>query len=154
MSAQELLEWCRTRLGTELHVSDWLTITQQRIDRFAAATDDYQWIHVDAARAAVESPSKATIAHGFLTLSLYPYLRLARAGTEAWPGVGTIINYGVNKVRFPHVVRVGSQIRLRVTLNSAVAVADGVQVEEGCVFELGGVDKPACVAELVMRLQC
>ncbi len=152
MEDDQVLTWCLARVGTEVHVGEWLTITQERIDRFATATDDFQWIHVDAARAKAESPWKSTIAHGFLTLSLYPKLREAQAGAVAWPGVRTVINYGVNRVRFMNAVRVGSQIRLRSTLKSVEPAAGAVQVEEECVFEIGGETKPACVADVVLRL--
>ena len=152
MDDDQVLNWCRERLGTEVFVGDWLTITQERINRFATATDDFQWIHVDVARAEAESPWKTTIAHGFLTLSLYPMMRMPPAGAIAWPGVRTVINYGLNRVRFMNAVRVGSQLRLRTTLKSAAAVAGAVQVEEECTFEIGGQTKPACVADVVLRL--
>lgn len=147
-----LLEWCRARLGNELHLSPWLTVTQERIDRFAAATGDYQWIHVDAERAAVESPWRSTIAHGYLTLSLYAALRVPADGAPAWPSVRTVINYGLNRVRFTRAVRVDSRIRLRVTLAAVEALPGAVQVEEDCVFELDGDTTPACVAAMVKRL--
>jgi acyl dehydratase len=151
MTQDELYDWCLERQGRELHVSDWLAVTQERINRFAAATDDYQWIHVDEARAATDSPWKSTIAHGFLTLSLYPYLR-GVAGGATWPGVRTVINCGVNHTRFVSAVTVGSQIRLRTTLSSAVAVHGCVQIEEDCVYELAGQAKPACISQVVLRL--
>jgi len=152
MEDDQVLNWCRDRLGTEIHVGEWLTITQERINRFATATDDFQWIHVDVARAEKESPWKTTIAHGFLTLSLYPTMRMPAAGAIAWPGVRTVINYGLNRVRFMNAVRVGSQLRLRSTLKSVESVAGAVQVEEECTFEIGGQSKPACVADVVLRL--
>lgn len=133
-------------------MSPWLTVTQERIDRFAEATGDYQWIHVDAERAAAESPWRSTIAHGYLTLSLYATLRVPADGTPAWPLVRTVINYGLNRVRFTRAVRVDSRVRLRVTLAAVEAVPGAVQVEEDCVFELDGEATPACVAAMVKRL--
>ena len=96
------------KIGTELHVSPWVTITQERIDDFADATGDHQWIHVDPARARAESPFGATIAHGYLVLSLYPSMRGHDGrNTPPLPGVTRTINYGVNRVRFPSPVRAG-----------------------------------------------
>ena len=154
MSPAELHAWCAARVATEVHVSEWLIVTQERINRFAAATDDFQWIHVDPVRAAAESPWRTTIAHGFLTLSLYPMLRAPAGAHEGYPGVRTIINYGLNRVRYPSAVRVGSALRLRATLDAVEAVPGGVQVEESCLFEVGGQDKPACVAQVLVRLYC
>ena len=147
-----LLDWCRGRVGREVHVSPWLTVTQERIDRFAQASGDHQWIHVDPVRAATESPWKSTIAHGYLTLSLYAALRAPADGAPPWPGVRTVINYGLNRVRFTRAVKVNSRLRLRVTLAAVEAVPGAVQVEEACVFELDGDTTPACVAEMVKRL--
>ncbi len=149
---EALLDWCRARLGQVVHTSPWFTVTQERIDRFAEASGDYQWIHVDPARAAAESPWKSTIAHGYLTLSLYALLRAPADGTPPWPGVRTVINYGLNRVRFTRAVRVNSRLRLNVTLGAVEAVPGAVQVVEACVFELDNDTVPACVAEMVKRL--
>ena len=106
-------------MGQEVHLSDWLAITQQRIDAFADATSDHQWIHVDPARAAAESPWGTTIAHGYLTLSLYPMMRgLVVGETAIYPGVRQVINYGLDKLRFPNAVKVGSRIRVRCVLTA------------------------------------
>jgi acyl dehydratase len=142
-------------LGREVHVSDWMTVTQQRVDAFAAATDDRQWIHTDPARAARESPYGAPIAHGYLTLSLQIPLRgLVQSDRPFMPGVRNVVNYGLNKLRFPNAVRVGSRIRGRFTLSAVEVVAPSVlQVTEQYLVEVEGQQKPACSAESVMRLQ-
>ena len=135
-------------IGTELDPTDWLEVTQERIDAFADATDDHQWIHVDPVRAA-EGPFGTTIAHGFLTLSLCaPLLSKALAGLTA-PGMS--INYGTNKVRFPAPVPVGSRIRARVEVVSVDEVQGGEQMVAVATIEREGGDKPVCVAELVIR---
>ena len=114
MSQQRLLEELRGRIGEDVHVSDWFTVTQQRIQAFADATGDHQWIHVDMERAARESPWRTTIAHGYLTLSLFPMLRgLAADGRPPYPGVLQGINYGLDRLRFPNAVRAGTRIRAR-----------------------------------------
>jgi acyl dehydratase len=153
MSQQQVLEQLQSRVGQEIHCSDWLEITQARIDAFAAATGDHQWIHVDAERAARESPWKATIAHGFLTLSLYPLLRgLVTADRPVFPGVRQVINYGLEKLRFPSAVLSGSRVRARCVLLKVEAVTGGLQVNEQYTVEIDGQPKPACVAEAIMRL--
>jgi acyl dehydratase len=147
-----LLSRLTERVGQEVHVSDWLTITQQRIDAFADATSDHQWIHVDPARAAVESPWGTTIAHGYLTLSLYPMMRGLVGSRPADPEVRQVINYGLEKLRFPNAVKVGSRIRLRCVLDRVEEVQGGVQTTEQATFEIDGESKPACIAHAIMRL--
>ncbi|MFM8480269.1 MAG: MaoC family dehydratase [Gammaproteobacteria bacterium] len=144
----------QTRIGQEVHVSDWLTVTQERINAFADATGDHQWIHVDVERATRESPYGAPIAHGYLTLSLSVPLRgLVDAQKPIVPGITNIINYGLNKLRFPNAVRVGARIRGRFTLQSVEQVAPNVlQMTEQYTAEVEGASKPACIAESVMRL--
>ena len=133
--------------GTELGASDWLTITQDMIDRFADVTLDPQWIHVDADRAARESPYGTTIAHGFLTLSLIPHFRQQIAEVR---GVARAINYGVNKVRFPSAVRRDARVRGVQTLLTTTRVAAGtIRLTSQFVVEVEGETKPACVAETV-----
>jgi acyl dehydratase len=135
------------RVGTELGLSDWLEIDQGRINTFADATDDHQWIHVDAERAAA-GPFGTTIAHGYLTLSLLiPLLEQILTVSDA----GLAVNYGLNKARFPAPVPVGSRIRLRLSLVSAEPVTGGVQAVLGAHVEIDGGGKPACVAEVVLR---
>ncbi|MEY3464460.1 MAG: MaoC family dehydratase [Gammaproteobacteria bacterium] len=142
------------KVGTEVHVSDWLTVTQSRIAAFADATGDPQWIHIDAERARRESPYGAPIAHGYLTLSLHTMLRgLVSADTPVAPGVKNVINYGLNKARFPNAVRVDSRIRGRFTLVKVEAVApNALQITEQYTAEIDGQPKPGCIAEGVMRL--
>jgi acyl dehydratase len=134
-------------VGQELGVSDWITIDQHRIDLFAQATDDHQWIHVDAARAAA-GPFGATVAHGFLTLSLLaPFFA---SGFEV-EGVRMGINYGLNRVRFPAPVRVGSRLRARFKLLAYEPLEGGAQLTTEVTIEIEGSSKPACVAESVSR---
>jgi acyl dehydratase len=150
--SQDVLTELQGKVGQEIHCSDWLEVTQQRIDAFAAATGDFQWIHVDPERAARESPYKTTIAHGYLTLALYPLLRgLVDAGRPLFPGVQRVINYGLDKLRFPNAVRAGSRVRARCMLLKVEAVAGGLQMSEQYTVEIDGEAKPACVAEAIMR---
>ena len=135
-------------VGRELAVSGWIDVTQARIDRFADATEDHQWIHVDARRAAEELPGGVTIAHGFLTLSLLP--RLIHGALD-FPGVRTTINYGLNRVRFVSPVPSNGRIRGRFTPRAVVARHDGADVTWDVVVELEDSDKPCCVAELIVR---
>ena len=150
--SQQVLAMLQGRLGQEIHCSDWLDVTQERIDAFAAATGDFQWIHVDPARAARESPYRSTIAHGYLTLSLYPLLRgLVDADKPLFPGVQRIINYGLDKLRFPNAVRAGARVRARCVLLKVEEVPGGLQMSEQYTVEIEGESKPACVAEAIMR---
>jgi acyl dehydratase len=134
--------------GNELGVSDWLEIDQERVDRFADATGDHQWIHVDRERASA-GPFGGTIAHGYLTLSLVPFLASQVFALET---SGAKLNYGVNKVRFPQPVRVGSRIRSRVTMGEVTDLTTGKQLTLRHVIEIEGQEKPACVAETVVLL--
>lgn len=153
MALAEVLTDLNGRIGEETHVSDWLPVTQELIDMFANATGDKQWIHVDEQRAKAESPYGATIAHGYLTLSLYPLLRgLVDADKPLFPGVKNIINYGLNKLRFTNVVKVGSKIRARCTLIAAEEIKNSLQLTEQYTVEIEGQSRPACVAECIMRL--
>lgn len=142
------LEEMKTLTGTEVAVSEWFDITQERVNQFAAATNDHQWIHVDVERAKRESPYGGTIAHGFLTLSLVPAM-LESALRMADMKMG--LNYGLNKVRFPGPVPVGSRLRARMTIQSIEDIEGGAQVEWGVVIEREGQSKPVCVAEFLMR---
>jgi acyl dehydratase len=136
-------------VGEELGTSEWLEITQQRIDGFAEATDDRQWIHVDGARAALESPFKTTIAHGFLTLSLISVLL---RGALAIDGCRMALNYGLNRVRFVSPVPTSSRIRGRFVLSAIEEAAEGsVQVTWATTVEREGEEKPCCVAEWIVR---
>ena len=132
------------RVGQEIAVSDWLEVTQARIDQFADATGDHQWIHVDSARAASALPSKTTIAHGFLTLSL---LSTLIRESIAFPGLRMAINYGLNRVRFVSPVPSGSRIRAGITLQAVDSVTGGFQVTWQVTVEREGGDKPATPAK-------
>ena len=129
-------------VGQETGVSDWVEISQDRVNRFADATGDHQWIHVDVERANREMGGP--IAHGYLTLSLIPFLS---AGMLPVKGVTRGINYGSDKVRFVNMVRVGKRVRLRQKLIGVEAKAGGVQLKNECTIEIEGETKPACVAE-------
>ncbi|MCM6773384.1 MaoC family dehydratase [Nocardia sp. CDC159] len=140
-------EALRGAVGTEIGVSGWLTVDQDRIDRFADATDDHQWIHVDSEQAA-RGPFGCTIAHGFLTLSLM--VPLVNEATSVG-GIRMGINYGFNKVRFITPVPAGGRIRARVILDSVDDIPGGAQAIRTVTIELDGADKPACVAESIVR---
>jgi acyl dehydratase len=135
-------------LGQELGTSDWLEIDQDRVDAFADATLDHQWIHVDRERAKT-GPFGGTIAHGYLTLALIPWIA-NQVFTLDTPGAR--LNYGLNKVRFPHPVRVGSRVRGHVTLAGVDDHPGGTQLTLRYVVEIEGETKPACVAETVVLL--
>jgi acyl dehydratase len=137
------------RIGTEIGVSDWMEITQDRVDAFADATDDHQWIHVDREKAAA-GPFGGTIAHGFLTLALTVTLSAQVVLDVGSPRMA--LNYGLEKVRFPAPVPVGSRIRARISLASVSDVEGGIQVNRQVVVEVEGGEKPAMVAETVSRL--
>jgi acyl dehydratase len=134
-------------VGREIGVSDWLTIDQERISTFARITGDDFWIHVDTERAAREMPGGRTIAHGFLTLSLIPYLvRSVYAIRRRGKG----LNYGSNRVRYVNPVPVDSRVRLRQTIKAADPVEGGMRITSDCVIEIEGQPKPAVVAEFLM----
>jgi acyl dehydratase len=138
----------RARVGDEIAVSDWLPITQERIQQFADATGDHQWIHLDVERAARESPFRTTIAHGFLTLSLVSVLLrdAIRIG-----GLRLAVNCGLNRVRFTSPVPAGSRVRARIAPASIGDVAGGTQVIWTVTIEREGGDKPCCVLEWIVR---
>jgi acyl dehydratase len=147
MSATTTIDGLTGLVGKELGVSNWLEVTQKRVDTFADATDDHQWIHVDPVRAAA-GPFGAPIAHGYLTLSLLvPLIGEVLTVSDA----SLTVNYGLEKVRFPAPVPVGSQIRLRAVLAAADAVSGGIQATVQCTVEIDGGPKPACVAQIVFR---
>lgn len=155
MAADTLLSFLQPRLGQEIHVGPWLTITQDRIDQFAEVTGDVQWIHTDPERAAKESPYGTTIAHGYLTLSLLPYLTESNHPDffqKNYPGMRMRVNYGTNKVRFPAPVRVNSRIRSRTVLAAAEKIGEAVQITYLITVEIEGGEKPACVAEFLARV--
>lgn len=137
-------------VGQEVAVTDWFTMTQDRIQQFADTTLDHNWIHVDVERARRESPFKTTIAHGFLTLSMLAHFMYEALGVKS--GVRFGVNYGMNKVRFVSPVRVDSKIRARFVLQSVKDVEpNGVEATYNVTIECEGSDKPACVAEWLVR---
>jgi acyl dehydratase len=140
------LEEVPTLVGQEIGVSDWQTIDQDRINKFAEATGDHQWIHVDVERAKKEMPGGKTIAHGYLTLSLVPMMG---AGILRITGVSRGINYGCNKVRFTNMVTAGSRVRGRQKLLSADARSGGMQMINEFTIEIEGQERPACIAETI-----
>ncbi len=144
----ESLAALRSAVGTEAFVSDWVVIDQRRINLFAEATDDPQWIHIDTERAARESPFGGTIAHGFLTLSL-----LGRFYDRhlSLPFCAMGINYGLNRVRFTRPVRAGQRVRGRFQLSELDDIEGGIQMSFLVTIEIDGENKPACVAESLVR---
>ncbi|EAT16665.1 MaoC family dehydratase [Desulfuromonas acetoxidans] len=151
----QLIDFMTPKFGTLIHTGPWLTIDQQRIDAFADVTGDEQWIHTDPQRAKEQSPYGTTIAHGYLTLSLLPFLTQSNHPdyfSDNYPGMRLRVNYGLNKVRFPSPVKVDSALRAHTTLASARALDDCVEVIYSITVEIQGEEKPACVAEFVARL--
>ena len=138
----------RARVGEEIAVSDWLTVTQERIQQFADATGDHQWIHLDVDRAARESPFKTTIAHGFLTLSLVSVLLREAIHISGWR---LAVNCGLNRVRFTAPVPAGSRVRARIAPASVAETAGSIQVAWAITVEREGGDKPCCLVEWIVR---
>jgi acyl dehydratase len=151
-AAAMTLEHLHELEGKEVAVTDWLAVKQERIDLFADATEDRQWIHLDRERAEHDSPYGSTIAHGFLTLSMLSYLSRDILPVE---GITMRVNYGLNRVRFPAAVRAGANIRGRFTLQSVKefsgAGGSGADLTLAVTVELEGSDKPCCVAEWIVR---
>jgi acyl dehydratase len=145
----ENLSHLRALVGKEIGVSDWFEVTQERINQFADATLDHQWIHLNEERARTESPFGTTIAHGFLTLSLLPHLIQRTIHYKTPPKMG--VNYGLNRLRFTAPVPAGSNIRARITLQSIEEIAGGLQLTWGIVVEREGAEKPCLVAEWLGR---
>ncbi|HEV7223326.1 MAG TPA: MaoC family dehydratase [Pirellulales bacterium] len=143
------LEELRTLVGQPLGASEWIEITQQRVQAFADGTDDHQWIHCDPERAKKESPYGTTVAHGFLTLSLCNSLVRQIFRIE---GIKMVLNYGLNRVRFPTAVKVGSRVRMSSELIDLKETRGSVQATFKQTFEIEGEARPACVAETVVRI--
>ena len=153
MSLESVFADLKAKIGTETHLSDWFLVDQKRIDLFAEATGDHQWIHVDPDRAKKESPYGDTIAHGYLTLSLLPALTGSVSGEgPPYEGVKMGVNYGLNRVRFPAPVKVNSRVRTRTVLKDVSEVKGGLQMVREITIEVQGGDKPCCVAESLSRL--
>lgn len=145
----ETLQSLKGFVGREIATTDWLLVTQDRIRQFAEATEDRQWIHVDPERAQRESPYGATIAHGFLTLSLLSYF--LKQAIQMPRDVRLSVNYGLNRVRFPAPVRAGTEIRAHITLQSLKELSDSVEAVFGVFMEGKTAAKPCCVAEWIVR---
>src|ERR1700730_3847534 len=145
----ETLESLKEFVGREIGTTDWFLVTQERIRQFAEETEDRQWIHVDPERAQRESPYRATIAHGFLMLSLLSYF--IKQAIQIPRDVRLSVNYGLNRVRFPAPVRAGSEIRARVTLESVKDLPDCVEAVYNVFIDGKDAAKPCCVAERIVR---
>lgn len=144
----EGIEGIRALVGTTLGPTEWLEVTQHRVNQFADATDDHQWIHVDLERAQRESPYKNTIAHGYLTLSLVPHFMPQLLEVI---GFSMGINYGTDRVRFPAPVPVGSRLRASLVIDQVDEIRGGNQMLVTITIDIEGSEKPACVAVLVLR---
>lgn len=151
--AQELFLSLRGKLGQEVHIGDWLEMSQERIDQFSDVTGDYQWLHNDTARAKKESPFKTTIAHGFLTLSLLPRLTdSVNPDKSLYPKAKMTVNYGLNQVRFPYPVKTGSVIRAHSRLIKVTPIKRGLEIEKEISVEIKNTRRPGCVAVSVVRV--
>jgi acyl dehydratase len=143
------LQSLKELVGRELEVTEWFPVAQDRIALFAEATEDRQWIHLDQARASEESPYGTTIAHGFLTLSLVSHF--LKSAIQIQSGVRLAVNYGLNRVRFPAAVSADSRIRARVALLALKELSDSVEATYSVTIEREKSEKPACVAEWIVR---
>jgi len=150
-----LVELYKTKIGKVIHTGEWVKIEQKRIDAFAQATGDIQWIHIDVEKSKKYSPYKTTIAHGFLTLSMIPFLTQSNSPgffEKNYPGMRMRINYGLNKVRFPTPVKVNARIRAQTVPISVRKLRDSVEIIYRITVEMENTDKPACIAEQIVRL--
>ncbi|OWY29639.1 MaoC family dehydratase [Herbaspirillum robiniae] len=143
------LEELKSLAGQEVAVSDWIEVSQEQVNRFADATGDHQWIHVDVERAARELPFGGTVAHGFLTLALLP--RLLGSAISLGADVKMLLNYGLNRVRFPAPLPVGRSVRGVIVLQSVEDIPGGAQLAWEITVECEGSEKPVCVAEFLVR---
>lgn len=151
--ARELFLSLQNKIGEEVHVGDWLTVSQQRIDQFAEVTEDHQWLHNDIEKAKTDSPFKTTIAHGFLTLSLLPRLTdSVNPEKPLYPNVKMTVNYGLNQVRFPYPVKTGSIIRAHSRLIKVTPIKNGLEIEKEISVEIQNTRRPGCVAVSVVRV--
>ena len=151
----KLIKLYANRLNQVIHTGEWVKIDQERINNFASATGDMQWIHTDIEKAKKLSPHKTTIAHGFLTLSMIPYLTKSNHPDyfdKNYPGMKYRVNYGLNRVRFPSPVRVNAEIRSKTVPLSIKKLKDCVEIVYKITIEIKNEEKPACVAESVVRL--
>ena len=140
-------------IGEETHVGEWLLVSQQMINEFAAVTGDNQWIHTNPERAAAESPFKTTIAHGFLTLALLPRLTGSiNEATPEFPAARMVVNFGLDQVRFPYPIKVDSNIRARTKLLRVTPIKGGLELLKEIKVEIEGIRRPGCVIESVTRI--
>ncbi|HDY7880847.1 MaoC family dehydratase [Vibrio vulnificus] len=141
------------KIGQVIHVGDWIHVDQERINQFGLVTEDMQWIHTDPERAAVESPFKTTIAHGFLTLALLPKLTdSVNPENNLFPTAKMVVNIGLNQVRFPYPVKSGNNLRASSTLTKATPIKKGLEIEREIKVEIEGVRRPAAVVVSVIQL--
>ncbi len=151
--AKALYAELKQQVDQEIHLGDWLTIDQARINAFADVTEDQQWLHTDPERAAQESPFKTTVAHGFLTLSMLSRLTdSVDTKNPPYPTARMVVNVGLNQVRFPYPVKVGNNIRARSTLLKVTPIKRGLELEKEIKVEIEGCRRPGCVAVSVTRL--
>lgn len=151
--AEKLMNELNETLGEVIHVGQWLTVDQDRINAFADVTEDHQWIHTDPERAAEESPFKTTIAHGFLTLSLLSVLTdSVDPDNQKFPTAKMTVNVGLNQVRFPYPVKAGNRVRASTRIQSVTPIKRGLEIVQELTIEIEGVRRPGCVAESVIRL--
>lgn len=148
--AQAFYDKWQLLIGQETQQGEWLLIDQNRINQFAAVTEDDQWIHVDEQRAKAESPFGTTIAHGFLTLAMLP--KLTEGSNNTYPEARMLVNYGLNKVRFPYPVKVGSYVRARTTLKEVICAKRSVDLISEINIEIKDSKRLACIAETVLRV--
>lgn len=152
-SLETVYKQLQESLGEETYLGDWYTVDQSGIDQFAKATGDKQWIHTDPDRAQLESPFKTTIAHGFLTLALIPLLtKSVDVQNSDFSQAKMIVNYGLNRVRFPSPVKVGKRIRARTRVINLVPMKRGLEVVREVTIEVENSTRPACIADTVLRL--
>ncbi|EGR0670086.1 MaoC family dehydratase [Vibrio vulnificus] len=141
------------KIGQVIHVGDWIHVDQERINQFGSVTEDMQWIHTDPERAAVESPFKTTIAHGFLTLALLPKLTdSVNPDNNLFPTAKMVVNIGLNQVRFPYPVKSGNNLRASSTLTKVTPIKKGLEIEREIKVEIEGVRRPAAVVVSVIQL--
>ncbi|MGY0617735.1 MaoC family dehydratase [Vibrio sp. FJH11] len=151
--AQELYAELAEKIGEVIHIGEWVNVSQDRINQFAAVTEDMQWIHTDPERASEESPFKTTIAHGFLTLALLPKLTdSVDADKPLFPTAKLVVNLGLNQVRFPYPVKAGNNVRAVSTLTKVTPIKKGLEVEREIKVEIEGVRRPGAVVVSVIQL--
>lgn len=152
-SVLELYEKLNGLIGEEVGVGDWFTVDQDRIDRFASVTEDEQWIHIDQERAKKESPFRTTVSHGFLTLSLIPKLTESVEKNSCFSAdARMVVNLGLNRVRFPHPAKSGSEIRAKMTLKSLVCMKKSIEIVNEISVEVKNCSRKVCIAETVVRV--